>query len=65
MTTAGYTGTKSPNRLDALVWAITELFPKIISQARRDEDAKSLSRPVVPVVNVGRSRWKRFGGGRR
>jgi hypothetical protein len=65
MTTVGYTGTKSPNRLDWMVWGVTELFPKIISQARRDEDAKSLSRPVVPVVNVGRSRWKRFGGGRR
>ena len=64
MTTAGYTGTKSPNRLDALVWAVTELFPKIISQARRDEDAKSLSRPLTPKINVGHSRWKRFGGRR-
>lgn len=62
MTTAGYTGTKSPNRLDALVWGVTELFPKIISQARRDEDAKSLSRPLTPKINVGHSRWKRFGG---
>ena len=34
MTTAGYIGTKSPNRADALVWAVTALFPKIITQAR-------------------------------
>lgn len=25
--TAGYTGDKSPNRADALIWALTELFP--------------------------------------
>ncbi len=28
-TTTGYTGAKSPNRADWLVWAITELFPAI------------------------------------
>jgi predicted phage terminase large subunit-like protein len=30
MTTAGYAGSKSPDRADALVWAITELFPGVI-----------------------------------
>lgn len=29
MTTHGYTGDGSPNRLDALVWALTELFPSV------------------------------------
>jgi len=28
-TTAGYIGDDSPNRVDAMVWAITELFPRI------------------------------------
>jgi hypothetical protein len=28
--TYGYTGEKSPNRADALIWALTELFPGII-----------------------------------
>jgi predicted phage terminase large subunit-like protein len=27
--TAGYTGDRSPNRADAMVWAITELFPRL------------------------------------
>ena len=30
MTNAGYEGNNSPDRLDALVWALTELFPEII-----------------------------------
>ena len=29
MTTAGFIGDKSPDRLDALVWAISDLFPKL------------------------------------
>lgn len=33
--TFGYTGNGSPNRADALVWAITELFPGIVSGASR------------------------------
>lgn len=31
----GYIGTDSPNRADALIWAITELFPGVVS-GRRD-----------------------------
>lgn len=30
--THGYTGPRSPNRADALVWALTELFPGIVKQ---------------------------------
>jgi phage terminase large subunit-like protein len=33
MTTHGYTGAGSPDRLDAAVWAFTELFPGMTSQA--------------------------------
>lgn len=35
-TTAGYTGAKSPNRADALVWALSELFPGMVRKPRRD-----------------------------
>ena len=28
--TAGYTGERSPNRADALIWALTELFPGLV-----------------------------------
>lgn len=30
MTTAGYTGDRSPDRVDAMVWALSELFPGLI-----------------------------------
>jgi phage terminase large subunit-like protein len=29
-TTSGYVGEQSPNRADAFVWAISELFPRLI-----------------------------------
>lgn len=33
-TTFGYTGPRSPNRADALIWGWTELFPGIVSQRK-------------------------------
>ena len=33
MTAAGYEGNGSPDRLDALVWAMTDLFPSMVSKA--------------------------------
>ena len=35
-TTTGYIGTKSPNRADALIWAMAELFPAMV----RDREKK-------------------------
>lgn len=35
--TFGYTGTGSPNRADALVWALAELFPGLVAK-KKDED---------------------------
>lgn len=32
--TNGYTGARSPNRADAAMWALTELFPGIVKQAK-------------------------------
>jgi phage terminase large subunit-like protein len=57
MTTAGYTGSKSPNRVDWMVWAITELFPSIIRQAKQDADGSAVRR--TPVVTLGHSNMKR------
>jgi predicted phage terminase large subunit-like protein len=34
MTTAGYRGDKSPDRADAMVWALTALFPAMAREAR-------------------------------
>ena len=33
MTTSGYEGEGSPDRVDALVWAFTELFPGMVDRA--------------------------------
>ncbi|PCJ24144.1 MAG: ATP-binding protein [SAR86 cluster bacterium] len=43
MTSAGYTGEGSPDRLDALVWGMTELFPSMIR-----EPAKTPPPLVIP-----------------
>lgn len=32
--TTGYTGERSPNRADALIWALTELFPGIVNERK-------------------------------
>lgn len=61
MTTAGYIGTTSPNRADALVWAITALFPKIIAQAKVENDTMHGSVRVHRTqikMNVGHSKRK-------
>lgn len=44
--TAGYTGTKSPNRGDALIWALAELFPSI---TKPKESTKAA--PPIPTAN--------------
>jgi hypothetical protein len=38
--TAGYTGGKSPNRADAVIWAFTDLFPGIVSPRRKTTTLK-------------------------
>jgi phage terminase large subunit-like protein len=45
---AGYTGGKSPNRADALIWGLAELFPGMIRQTKPVQDVAPL-----PIVN----RW--------
>jgi phage terminase large subunit-like protein len=37
MTPQGYLGTTSPDRLDALVWGLTDLFPAMIRPVRKEE----------------------------
>lgn len=38
--TYGYTGSGSPNRADALIWALAELFPGLVRTARKKLDDK-------------------------
>ncbi len=50
--TKGYVGSKSPNRADALIWALTELFPAITK--KKNEVSKE---PIaIPVSNFFRGR---------
>jgi len=44
--TVGYLGENSPNRADALIWALTELFPGIVSPRKKEVKAE-----MIPVVN--------------
>jgi len=42
-TTTGYTGSRSPNRADWFVWALTELFPGL---TKKDEDDEPVKIPI-------------------
>lgn len=46
--TTGYTGGKSPNRADAWIWALAELFPAIVKGPAKKVEAKA-----IPVIH----RW--------
>jgi hypothetical protein len=45
--TSGYLGGKSPNRADALIWALAELFPAITRGAKKNVD-------VIPIPTMHR-----------
>ncbi len=51
MTTAGYVGSRSPDRADAMIWGLASLFP---AMTKRDDGPNY--RP--PVVNVGHASMK-------
>jgi hypothetical protein len=38
-TTHGYVGSDSPNRADALIWALAEIFPGVIAGPKKKDDA--------------------------
>lgn len=54
-TTAGYTGENSPNRADAVIWAIAFLFPGIIKP--RKEKKEALPPPRVYSIGSQRHSW--------
>lgn len=49
-TTHGYTGTDSPNRADAFVFAMAELFPGLVAE-------KEVAKPRRPMVQAGAQSW--------
>ncbi|TCL70638.1 phage terminase large subunit [Rhizobium sp. BK251] len=52
MTTAGYLGSRSPDRADAAIWGLASLFPAMTRQ-----DSANVNRS--PQVNLGHSNMKR------
>lgn len=48
--TNGYTGPHSPNRADALIWALTELFPGLVNPRKKPE------KKAQPVI-LGEGGW--------
>ena len=44
MTTTGYTGSGSPNRADACIWVLSELFPGIIAGPKVDKPKRERER---------------------
>ncbi len=44
--TSGYVGTSSPNRADALIWGLTELFPSLVRGP-----AKETKVEIIPMVS--------------
>jgi len=51
-TTHGYMGENSPNRADAMIWAITDLFPDLLSTAE-----KKNKKPYVPPPPMRSGAW--------
>lgn len=45
LSTVGYTGIGSPNRADALIWALSELFPAIVAPAKKPKTEREDRRP--------------------
>jgi len=48
--TIGYTGAHSPNRADALIWALAELFPAIVNPRKKPQQTKA-------PENLGAGSW--------
>ncbi len=48
MTTHGYAGERSPNRADAFVWLMSELFPGLVKE---EKEKKAVSRTRAPREN--------------
>lgn len=50
---AGYTGDRSPDRADAAVWAISDLFPSIVSDSKKQTTLPKLR----PPARLGAQGW--------
>lgn len=51
MSVTGYSGRGSPNRADAVIWALTELFPALVAPAKTKREPRERQ-------NLGASGWQ-------
>jgi phage terminase large subunit-like protein len=56
-TTTGYVGEGSPNRADAFVWAVTELFPGVIKAEKKRMRGENLRKTHAAQVSTGTTGW--------
>lgn len=49
--TVGYVGDRSPNRADAVIWALTELFPGVVSPRKERKPLKTV--PEAGMTGTG------------
>jgi phage terminase large subunit-like protein len=59
-TTHGYMGDGSPDRADALIWGLTELFPRVVTSDEKIEPVEVIGRSLMRDRVAGRQ-----GGGAR
>jgi predicted phage terminase large subunit-like protein len=57
-TTNGYMGDGSPDRADACIWALTEIFPRVVSRGDADWQRTRPHRDRPKFANVGYSNMK-------
>lgn len=51
--TFGYTGSKSPNRADAWIWVLAELFPGIVAERKKKKEPE----PQPTYMHMGGQGW--------
>jgi phage terminase large subunit-like protein len=69
-TTNGFMGDGSPDRADALIWGLTEIFPRVVSRGDGDWKSTRPHRDRPKFANVGYAQTKglhfqRNGGSQR
>lgn len=55
--TVGYIGENSPNRADAWIWVLTELFPGLVREKKRELQQPKKNSPVVLHGGVHSGNW--------
>jgi phage terminase large subunit-like protein len=55
--TVGYLGEGSPNRADALIWALTEIFPGIVRDRAKKKEYQTTPRPQHVISGYTPGSW--------